>query len=126
MPFVISNGNFATLRFLFPQKYFVFLREPYYVTLSFIYRYTMAVFLIPSFSTAIPIRFNGILYYSSLQRKSLKSLYLNPLCLIAVLWIHNNLAPFLTAFCNCFDNAVAFHYKKQCIRQPIYKAHFRI
>ncbi len=40
MPFVISNGNFAKLRFLFPQKYFVFLREPYYVTLSFIYRYT--------------------------------------------------------------------------------------
>jgi hypothetical protein len=38
MPFVISNGNFAPLRFLFPQKYFVFLREAYYVTLSFIYR----------------------------------------------------------------------------------------
>lgn len=86
----------------------------------------MAVFLIPSFSTAIPIRFNGILYYSSLQRKSLKSLYLNPLCLIAVLWIHNNLALSLKAFCNCFDNAVAFHCRKKCIRQPIYKTHFRI
>ena len=66
MPFVISNGNFATLRFLFTQKYFVFLREPYYVTLSFIYRYTMAVFLIPSFSTAIPIRINGILFLYSI------------------------------------------------------------
>ena len=63
MPFVISNGNFATLRFLFPQKYFVFLREPYYVTLSFIYRYTMAVSVFRLFQRLSLYELTGFFFF---------------------------------------------------------------